>query len=180
MFGLAFLVVCGLYGWLALFAAKQVGKGTGSRVAKYVTIAVFALIPTWDILPGQLYHEHLCKTEGGVKVFKTIEVDKAYFLPDGRPDEKTLQELVDWHYTLDRGYSATFHITKTEGTLSDKETGDRLGTAIGFLHYGGWIEASILRLGAYTQCPQYPSGSAISILWHEVIQPVSDVREGRK
>jgi hypothetical protein len=164
--------------WVALFVAKQVWKRTNSRFARYSTLAAFALIPTWDILPGQLYHEHLCKTEGGVKVFKTIMVDKAYFLPDGRPDEEKLQERVDWHYALDRSYSTTFHITKTEGTLSDKKTSDRLGTATGFLHYGGWIEASILRLGAYTQCPQYPNGSEISILWREVIHPGSDAHEG--
>jgi hypothetical protein len=180
MFGLAFLVACGLYAWLAFFVAKQVGKGTGSQLAKYITLVVVVLLPTWDILPGQLYHQHLCKTEGGVKVFKTIEVEKAYFLPDGRPDEKRIQEIVDWRYTLDRGYSTTFHITRTEGTLGDKKTGDRLGAATGFLHYGGWIEASILRLGAYAQCPQYPKGSEISILWREVIRPVSDAHERGK
>lgn len=178
MFGLAFLVVCGLYVGLALFVARRVGNSTKSRFAKYVTIAAFALIPTWDLIPGQLYHTHLCKTEGGVKVFKIIEVEKTYFLPDGRPDEKKLQERVDWHYTLDRSYSTTFHITKTEGTLSDKKTSDRLGTATGFLHYGGWIEASILRLGAYAQCPQYPNGSEISTLWREVIRPISDAQAG--
>lgn len=178
MFGLAFLVACGLYAWMAFFVAKKVGKSTGSKLAKYATIAVFALLPTWDILPGLLYHAHLCKTEGGVKVFKTIEVEKAYFLPDGRPDEKKLEERVDWRMNFDRSYSTTFHIAKSETILVDKKTGERLGTAIGFAHYGGWFEASFLHLGRYTLCSQYPYHSEGSILLRGAIHPISDLQGG--
>jgi hypothetical protein len=180
MFGLALLIACGLYVWVALFVAKQVGKGMGSNLAKYLTLTVFVLLPTWDILPGQLYHQHLCKTEGGVKVFKTIEVDKAYFQPDGRSDEKKIEERVEWQMNFDRSYSTAFHIARSENILIDRKTGERLGTAIGFAHYGGWFEASFLRLGRYTLCPQYPHHSEGGTLLREVIHPISDLQGGGK
>jgi len=181
MFGLAFLVACGLYVWLAIFVAKRVGKGTGSKLAKYVTIAVFALIPTWDILPGQLYHQHLCKTEGGVKVFKTIEVDKAYFLPDGLPDETKIREqLLDRTGEPDRAFSTLFHIAKYQTVLIDKRTGERLGTATDFWHYGGWFQASLLHLGGSTICPQYPNFSVSSSLLREVVRPQNDMHLGEQ
>lgn len=176
MFGLAFLVACGLYAWLALFVAKQVGKGTGSKLAKYVAIAVFALLPTWDLIPGRLYHEHLCKTEGGVKVFKTIEVERAYFLPDGRPDEKRLQERVDWVGEPDRTFSTLFHITKNQDLLVDKRTGEQLGTATDFWYKGGWFKRIILPDALSTICPQYPNYSVSSSLLREVVRPETNTQ----
>jgi hypothetical protein len=178
MFGLAFLVACGLYVWMALFVAKQVGKGTGSRLSKYSTLVAFALLPTWDLIPGQLYHEHLCKTEGGVKVFKTIEVEKAYFLPDGRLDEKKLEERVDWVEKPDRTFSMLFHITKNQDLLIDKRTSEQLGTATDFWYYGGWFQASFLHLGGSTICPQYPNYGVSSSLLREVVRPRPDMNLG--
>ncbi len=180
MFGLAFLVACGLYAWLALFVAKQVGKGMGSRLARYSTVVAFALLPTWDLIPGQLYHEHLCKTEGGVKVFKTIEVEKAYFLSDGRPDEKGLQERVDWVGEPDRTFSTLFHITKNQVFLVDKRTGDRLGTATDFWYYGGWFQASFLHLGGSTICPQHPKFGFYGSLLQEVVRSQTDTNLGER
>ena len=80
MYGFAVLVVCGLYVVLALFVTKRVWRTTESKLARYGIMVICGLIPTWDILPGQLYHQYLCKTEGGVKVFKTIEIPGTYFL----------------------------------------------------------------------------------------------------
>ena len=179
MFGLAFLVVCGLYAWLAFFVAKHVGKGTGRKLAKYIALAVFALIPTWDLIPGQLYHEQLCKTEGGVKVFKTIEIDRAYFLPSGQPDEKKIREqLLDWVGEPDRDFSTLFHITKNQDLLVVKHTGERLGTATDFWYYGGWFQVSLLHLGGSTICPQYPNFSVSSSLLRGVVRPQADTQLG--
>lgn len=180
MFGVAFLVVCGLYIWLALFVAKRVGASTDSRLAKYVTIAVFALIPTWDLIPGKLYHEHLCKTEGGVKVFKTVEIDRTYFLPNGQADEKKIREQLLGYLVGEpnRTFSTLFHITKDEAFLVDKRTGERLGTLTNFWYYGGWFQASLLHLGGSTICPRDSNHDVYSDLLRAVVRPQADTKLG--
>lgn len=180
MFGLAVLVALGLYIYLAKIIVQIVGKRTESKLGKYATIAVFVLIPTWDIIPGQLYHQHLCKTEGGVKVFKTIEIDEAYFLPNGQPDEKKIREqLLDRVVgEPDRTFSTLFHITKDQTFLVDKQTGARLGSATDFWYYGSWIKKKILPEASSTICPQYPNFSVSSSLLQEVVRPRADTQLG--
>ena len=33
---------------------------------------MFILVPSWDLIPGRLYHDHLCRVEAGVKVFNSV------------------------------------------------------------------------------------------------------------
>ena len=69
MIGLIFLLVLALYAGMAWFIVKALP----SKRAKYTVIAIFVLIPTWDVVPGWFYLWYLCETEGGVKVFKSVE-----------------------------------------------------------------------------------------------------------
>jgi hypothetical protein len=69
MVGLIFLFVLILYVGIAWLIVKALP----SKKAKYIVIAAFALIPTWDVAPGWLYFWYLCETEGGVKVYKSVE-----------------------------------------------------------------------------------------------------------
>src|SRR5215217_7496961 len=100
------LVVCALYIWLALFVARRIGRHRNTVLMKVLTLLMFALIPTWDILPGQLYFHYLCETEAGVKVFKTVEMDRSYFNSDGNPDEKKLAERYAQPDKFDRKFSS--------------------------------------------------------------------------
>lgn len=170
MDGLAFLIVCGLYVYLAKVATQFILRRTESTLAQYATIAVFVLIPTWDIIPGRLYHQHVCETQGGVRAYKTVEVDQAYFLPDGRLDEKKLLERFDMQLTMDRTFSRTFHIRKHGGVLIDKQNGEHLGTATDFWYYGGWLYTTILIEGSEYTCPQFDR-DIYTNLWRQVIRP---------
>lgn len=178
MFGLAFLVVCGLYVGLALFMARQVGKSTNSRLAKYAVIAVSVLIPLWDVIPGQLYFNHLCKNEGKVKVFKTIEVGKDYFLSNGRPDGAKLGALIDNPHKIDNDFLPIFHIKKIETTVQDKQTGATLGTATDFSYKGGWVSRSLFIDGGGTSCPAGVHFSVNSALLWEVIKQMTESTGG--
>ncbi|MBS0182662.1 MAG: hypothetical protein JSS39_09690 [Nitrospira sp.] len=180
MFGLAVLVALGLYIYLAKMAAQFIRKRTDSKLATYATVAIFVLIPTWDIIPGRLYHRHVCETEGGVKISKTVEVDSTYFLPNGRPDEKKLLERFEWHTTTDRAFSKVFHITKHQGVLLDKENGEPLGMATDFWYYGGWLHTTILIEAPADSCPQYPHHTVSGDLWRQVIRPKIDTQLGGK
>src|SRR5207247_9250009 len=85
MIALSLLLVLVVYIYLARATVKAVGKLYPGWLAKALTIAVFVLIPTWDVIPGQLYFNHLCKTEAGQKIFKTVEVSPQYIL---KPSER--------------------------------------------------------------------------------------------
>jgi hypothetical protein len=178
MFGLAVLVALGVYVYLAKVVAQFVGRRTGSKLAMYATIAVFVVIPTWDIIPGRLYHQHVCETQGGVQVYKTVEVNKAYFLPDGRLDEKKLLlERLHWQTTMDRAFSKLFHITKHQGVLVDKENGEHLGMATGFSYFGGWLHTTILIEAAPDPCPQF-GRDLYGTLWRQVVRPRTETNLG--
>lgn len=68
MIGLLFLLVITIYVSLAWFVVKMLS----SRRVKYIVITIFVLIPMWDVVPGWLYFRHLCETDGGVKVYKSV------------------------------------------------------------------------------------------------------------
>ncbi|MEO5631191.1 MAG: hypothetical protein ABIQ24_07180 [Nitrospiraceae bacterium] len=159
------------YVLVATFIVSAIGKYGGSKIAKYVTIAVFVLIPAWDIIPGQLYFQHLCETEAGVKVIKTMKMDQSYFKSDGKPDEKKLAERYAHVTKFDRNFSAIFHIAKTESTIQDKQTKEILGTAANFSHRGGWLTTLVLVDAAGTSCPAYPFFAMHSAVLESVFRP---------
>ena len=167
MFGLVVLVALGLYVYLAKVTAQFVSKRTESKLAKYATIALFGLIPTWDIIPGQLYFNFLCEKEAGITVLKTVEVEKEYILADGRPDEKKLADRFTQPHQFDPAFSPLFHITRFESTIQDKQSGEVLGRATSLSHSGGWLSAYLFRLGNATECPK----RVHTAIWMEVIKP---------
>ena len=69
MIGLSILLALAVYVWLGKWLVGQVV----SKKAKVLIIAVFVLIPTWDVVPSWLYLTYLCETEGGVKIYKSIK-----------------------------------------------------------------------------------------------------------
>lgn len=74
MIGLSILLAVVVYVWLARFVARRIEN----RAAKYTVIAIFILIPTWDVIPGKLYFNHLCENEAGLKIYKTVEGVEGY------------------------------------------------------------------------------------------------------
>jgi hypothetical protein len=159
------------YAVVAKFIVSAIGKYSGSKIAKYAAIVVFVLIPVWDIIPGQLYFQHLCETEAGVKVFRTVEVDRAYFKPDGKADDQKLAERYPHVTRFDRNFSPTFHIAKTESTIQDKQTKEILGTAANFSYRGGWLTTFVLVDATGSSCPTYPSFGMHSDVLEKVFRP---------
>jgi hypothetical protein len=165
---MGFFILLGLIAYvvLAKFVVSAIGKYTQSKAAKYVAIAAFVLIPTWDIIPGWLYFNHLCK-EAGVKVLKTVEVDRSYFLPNGEPNQERLKEAYPNPAKLQEPFSPQFHIKRSSSLIQEKNTGEILGTATGFSYYGGWFNSYLFPEGPPSKCPDYLVHGA---LWNEVIK----------
>lgn len=174
---MGFFVLLGLIAYvvMAKFIVKAIGKYSESKVARYGAIAVFVLIPTWDIVPGQAYFHHLCRKDAGVKVFKTVQVEKAYFLPNGEPDQKKLAERFEGPLKFDDEFSRLFHIRMAVGSVVEKQTGETLGTATNLSHFGGWVAANLFPQGPPDNCPGY---SVYSDLWKSVIKPEHEATAG--
>ncbi len=168
---MGFFVLLGFIAYVVLvkFFVSKIGKYSGSKIAKYVAIAVFVLIPIWDIIPGQLFFSHVCKQQAGVKAFKIVEIDRSYFMPDGQPDQTKLAGQFEQPDQLDKEFSTLFHIWKFESSIREKNTHEVLGTAISFSHGGGWLFTTLLPQGSKDTCPEHHS--AHTDIWREVIKP---------
>lgn len=177
---MGFFILLGLIAYvvLAKFIVRAIGKYSGSKAAKYCAIAVFVLIPTWDIVPGWLYFSHLCEKEGGIKVFKAAEVDKSYFQANGQPDENKLSmsSMFTVLHKDNREYSPIFHIAKFESVLHDKQANEVLAVDVHLAHYGGWLYAYLFPQGPPAKCASY---SPYRDVWTEAIRLKPAGSEGR-
>jgi len=73
MIGLMMLTAATIYGLFARFVVRRVYAGTGSVKMKWIAIAVFWLIPTWDIILGYPIYLYLCHFKAGVKIYRTVD-----------------------------------------------------------------------------------------------------------
>lgn len=168
------LIVYGVLSWSVIRALGWLGRvcvfpSSSTRALQGITLAAVVLLPTWDIIPSRLYFEHLCETEAGIKVFRTVEVDQSYFRPDGVPDDKKLLDRYVQSSKWNRDFSSWAHITKIEGVIQERETGELLGTAIDYLYGGGWINSRIAPMSS-TTCPNYPNHSIHTSIWVEIFK----------
>lgn len=163
----ALLVYLGI-AWLVI-------KRLPSKKAKWIAVAIFILVPTWDEILGRIYFKHLCETEGGVKVLKMVKLGPEYWDANGRP--KFIKENGDPDETLfgsrfiltkkwERDYSKSFNIAKQSYAVLAKQTQEPLATYTFFAYFGGWLtnHASIhvvgepcheLRIGFFEDFLQY-------------------------
>jgi hypothetical protein len=182
MIVLALLLALALYVLLARVVVRMIGllsricafTTAATKALQTVCVAFFVLLPTWDIIPGRVYFNHLCK-EAGVKVFKTVKVDKSYFLPNGEPNQDKLKELFLNPAILQQPFSPQFHIRKSTSLIQEKTTGEILGTATGFSYLGGWLNVYLLPEGPPSKCPDYLVHGR---LWNRVIKPDSLTSDG--
>jgi hypothetical protein len=63
------VVIIIFYWWLAKTIINKVYVKTQSLTKKRLTLALFLLIPTWDILLEFPIYTYLCKTQSGIKIY---------------------------------------------------------------------------------------------------------------
>ncbi len=89
MSGLGVLFFIGLY----FFIAYKVVKAIKTKPLKWLAIVILVLIPTADEMVGRVYLQHLCATEGGLKVHRMVNGVEGFIgawgdEPDAMPVEK--------------------------------------------------------------------------------------------
>lgn len=81
MIGLLFLFILVVYITAVVFTVRRLQ----SKAVKYIAIAIYVLIPTWDILPGYVYFRYLCETEGGNKIYRSVDNVDGFYSEGGMP-----------------------------------------------------------------------------------------------
>ncbi len=62
-------------------------------------------------------------------------------------------------FTLDHDFLPIFHISKGVTTIRDIKTGEVIGEAVSFVHYGAWWKVMLLgKTGGFNQCPSVVRG----------------------
>lgn len=80
------LIVLGiLLAYIAIAAGIAVLAKGKWRV---LVIAVFVLIPTWDIIPGKIALDRLCEKEGGIKIYRSVNGVEGFLSVDGKAYEE--------------------------------------------------------------------------------------------
>ena len=143
MIGLYILVVGSIYFLLAVFLTFWLAsrpKKTIHQIIVFTFVAtVFVLIPTWDIIPGRLYFKHLCKTEGGIKIYKQTELPAEYWDESGNIQKEILSKVINTESQVQDESQNLFHTRKTKKLIIDKNSGELLGTYTYFIYFGGWL-----------------------------------------
>jgi hypothetical protein len=152
MIGLLMLSALVIYVWLARLAIKH----TKNRILKYVVIVTFILIPTWDIIPGRLYFNHLCSTKAGAKIYRTVQLPAGYWDERGAArfsvnqydhnkmryifTDKRIVPAPGFEYTrVTSSFSEIFHIDEDVLRVIESEKGISLGEYFLFRYWGGWL-----------------------------------------
>jgi hypothetical protein len=153
MIGLSILLAVVIYVWLVRLVAKRIKN----RAAKYAVIAIFILIPTWDIIPGKLYLNYLCENEAGVKVYQTVELPAEYWDVQGRPkfyDETNgnMHLPLDKYEWKSRTEEYPFNVEKNISDMKEKNTEKILNERVVFTYWGGWISRNFAPHNTATSC----------------------------
>ena len=157
MFTLIIVGALAFYLAIVLFTTNLLIRKVNTKSAKWsVGLAcglVFLLIPTWDEIAGRIYFYHLCKTVGGQKIMKTVELGDEFFLKPGEIDANTAGRLPAKGGELNHGklkqkfstvnssesVSKRFRIEKNVRTIKNLQTGELLATNTRLYYFKGWL-----------------------------------------
>lgn len=118
----------------------------GTGIFMLVFFALFA-----DEITGRLYFNHLCATEAGVKVYRTVELPAEFWDAEGRARFLRANGDLDKHLlgsrfdepVLTKQYSSMFQINKRHQQLVDTNSQLLLGEVISFMYWGGWVSRNL-------------------------------------
>lgn len=172
MVGLIVLVVIITYISIALFLIYKV-KGIKK---KSIVLLIFVLIPTADVIVGNIYFKYACSQHSGTFVYKTVGIGDEYYL---QPDEEDTSRWIfkldfltkgngqkinrekfrnDYLFKRGRGtpenYFETLHVYKYKRSIVKKDTNEVLSEIIKFGYGGGWVENIYKVTGSGGGCPR--------------------------
>lgn len=134
--------------WISAKAAKRFERRSTRLAMRLLVFLLVFFVPFGDEIAGRIYLGHLCATEAGVKVYKTVELPAEYWTEQGKPrylaangfvDLKLLPNRFGWH-NIDEPYiDSVIRIRKRRWQFLDKEAQTVLGERITYMRLLGWI-----------------------------------------
>ena len=181
MIALMMLTALLVYALIALLATRLLAHIPKKRTTRWavalLVLAVFALIPTWDIVPGRLFFAHLCETEGGLKVYKVVKFHTdwdghtpAPFMNDrGFFDPSYFRNRYRWRHRTEKLSPSFLHVERRTDYIIDTATGEKIGQYAWFIYRGGWLANSTGLLVSGKVCRGYKKGYFDDFLRHVFI-----------
>ena len=143
-------------------------------------------------MAGRIYFNHLCSTEAGVKVYKTVELPAEYWDEQGKPrfyvnqydhdkmryifSDKRMVDAPQFKYTwVTSPYSEFFHIDKDVLQITDREKGAALGEYFLFRYWGGWLARNFSPHNSAASC-EVKNLTRWEI---NIFKPATSTRQGR-
>lgn len=134
--------------WLAWKFTKRFKTLSGRLPASVVVFVLLMVAPVADDIIGRTYFNHLCATEAGVRIYKTVELPADYWDEKGAP--KFLEENGNFH--LGKSYPVVYNtgarssflrVDNLGFHLTDSQSGELLGQATDFMYWGGWVRRNL-------------------------------------
>ncbi|OGT29224.1 MAG: hypothetical protein A2W28_09385 [Gammaproteobacteria bacterium RBG_16_51_14] len=171
-----------------MWIARKLAGKRESRQWKWgvrmAVVLVFVLIPTWDMILGRVYLNHLCSTEAGVKVYQTVELPAEYWDKEGRPRFMNARGVINmvmlgdrfkWHQVREPYINGLIKIDKRRWQLEDITTQKALGEKVDFVRYFGWLNRFSPAPNVSESCPDIEIKQEKSIL-HGIFKPATSIR----
>lgn len=156
MYLIGIAIVGYFYIRLAMWIAKKSTEKCATQKCKWairiIVTVVFVLIPAGDSIIGNIYFNHLCATEAGVKVYQTIELSAEYWDENGKPtffnkygnlDRKIWVDKIDESGGNVERYSSILAIDKDVTIVKEKVSKEVLAEITTFRYWGGWVNRNV-------------------------------------
>ncbi|MBI5439047.1 MAG: hypothetical protein HY936_08920 [Nitrosomonadales bacterium] len=146
-------------------------RGAVRLVAGLFGFVLVFILPFADEIAGQVYFNHLCATEAGVKVYQTVELPAEYW--DGQGKAKFFKENGDLDHpllknrfgepSLTKPYPSFFRVDETHQQLADNSNRKILGEVVSFMYWGGWISRNFSPHNTAVDCKEFHGNQ----FWHD-------------
>ena len=159
---LAVLCIAGLASYAGWAAARRMNEPKKKWMAWVVAALAVILVFAWDEIVGRPYFYYLCATEGGPKVYRQVTLSSEYWRTDGSPlfldkngakISSRLDDVYAFERTGEQQVSSILRIKKYSELVSDRNTGELLGTDTTFHYFGGWFVNHFSPDVSGTHCP---------------------------
>tara|TARA_R110002072_G_C7869532_1_gene527126 strand:- start:581 stop:1105 length:525 start_codon:yes stop_codon:yes gene_type:complete len=114
-----------------------------------IGVVITVLILLGDEALGRIYFYSLCASNGGEKIYKTVELPQEYWRENGEPvflDEKGVNKVKSilnddyaFHTKQIKNIRLDPQIIGYEKAIKDKQSGEILATKTTYYYGGGWL-----------------------------------------
>ncbi|MCF6323457.1 MAG: hypothetical protein L3J89_03890 [Gammaproteobacteria bacterium] len=143
-----FLILLPVSIWGAVKVARRFKRVSAWLVAGVSVFMIVFLVLFADEIVGRMYLNHLCATEAGTKVYKTVELPAEYWSEKGKPKffnsrgvlvKSVLGEQFEWRRVNESYINWFIQIDKKKLILQDNKSKLNLGEKITFSRNYGWL-----------------------------------------